>query len=814
MIERKFGKFPKWMRFDNGKELINAETKAWAAERGIEIQATAPYSQSQNGVAERFNRTHLELARAMLISKKLPDFLWDEAVSHANYLRNRAPTRALKGRTPYEAWNGHKPDISHLREFGCDVWVLDEAINRSKLHPKSLKMIFVGFNDATKSVRYYDAKHRSIKISRNFTFNENEEPRGLEITTELPGLPSEGEPEPITNAKTVEEEPQEIKIEDLIEKHREGRQLRERTTRIDYSKVHNPQSRTPSSRFNSPTPIQDPTRSTEASRAKQVEQTHMAINDEYSMISFKEDDLPLNIEEALSGRDKDEWKKAIDEELGILHQMGTWELANLPEGRNPIGCKWVFTKKRNAERKVIKFKARLVAQGFSQKPGIDYSNDGTFAPVMRFETLRALIALAAIYGWDLRQLDVKGAYLNGYLEEELYMRQPPGFDDGTGRVCRLRRSLYGLKQAGNVWNKEFDTAMIDLGFQRLKTDYCCYKRQDGDEFEILLVWVDDILSIASTTSRNDLLEQQLRQKFDIKSLGRPSMLLGMKITQDIKRQTISISQTAYIDQLLKKFGLQDCNPVSTPMDPNIKLDRPGESQDDEQAPNEASASYATLIGSLMYLARGSRPDIAYATQKLAQYTKNPQPVHWTAVKRIFRYLKGTRNYALTYGGSEDELNEDLNIYCDADWASDADRKSISGYVFKIAGGAVAWSAKKQSTVALSTAEAEYTAATHCAKQVLWYRSLFTELGINIPTTSTIFTDNQAAVSIAHHPEFYSRTKHIDISLHFLRDLVQNGTLNTVYINTEDNLADLFTKGLPRTLHQDFTQEIGVLDMSE
>jgi hypothetical protein len=225
--------------------------------------------------------------------------------------------------------------------------------------------------------------------------------------------------------------------------------------------------------------------------------------------------------------------------------------------------------------------------------------------------------------------------------------------------------------------------------------------------------------------------------------------------------------------------------------------------------------FPTLIGSLMYLAHGTRPDIAYATQKLAQYTKDPKPVHWTAVKRIFRYLKGTREYALTYGGlSAEEFTEDLNVYCDADWASDADRKSISGYVFVLAGGAVAWSAKKQSTVALSTAEAEYTAATHCAKQVLWYRSLFEELELYVPKTSTIFTDNQAAVSIAHHPEFYSRTKHIDISLHFLRDLVQNGTLDMVYIKTEDNLADLFTKGLPRIVHQDLTYEVGLLEKPE
>ncbi len=191
-IEKKFGKTPTWIRFDNGKELINEKLKKWAAEKGIIIEATAPYSPSQNGVAERFNRTLLELARAMIIEKNLPTFLWDEAVAHAAYLRDRAPTRALNGKTPYEAWTGNKPNIAHLREFGCDVWVLDEDVRRSKLAPKSKKMIFVGFMDGSKSVRYYDKATHKIKVSRNVAFNENEEPRGLEIYNEIPGLRAEG----------------------------------------------------------------------------------------------------------------------------------------------------------------------------------------------------------------------------------------------------------------------------------------------------------------------------------------------------------------------------------------------------------------------------------------------------------------------------------------------------------------------------------------------------------------------------------------------------------------------------------------------
>ena len=252
------------------------------------------------------------------------------------------------------------------------------------------------------------------------------------------------------------------------------------------------------------------------------------------------------------------------------------------------------------------------------------------------------------------------------------------------------------------------------------------------------------------------------------------------------------------------------------MDTNVKLDNVADAEEGgqgggEEIDEEIKHGYATLIGSLMYLALGTRLDIAFAVNKLAQFTQNPKAVHWTAVKRIFCYLKNTRTNKLTYGGEEDILNTDLNVFCDADWASDStDRKSISGYVIVMAGGAVAWPLKKQTTVALSTAEAEYVAATHIAKQVIWHRSLFMELDFNIPTTTTIFTDNQAAISISHHPKFHSRTKHIDIAHHFLRDLIANGTLNTTYVNTRENLADLFTKGLPRELHEDLTHRIGSL----
>ena len=584
--------------------------------------------------------------------------------------------------------------------------------------------------------------------------------------------------------------------------------------------MDNPKSRLSSLRHTSqsPAPSSDITRPTEASKAKNKiqDQANFALENlyekiledlEYSFNTLNQDD-PKTVDEALGGPDAEKWKEAMETEIGTINKMGTWKLEELPADRESIGNKWVFVRKRDENGNIIRFKARLVAQGFSQKPGTDYSNDGTFAPVMRFETLRTLLALGAVNNWKIRQFDIKGAYLHGTLHETIYMRQPEGFDDGTRSVCRLIRPLYGLKQSGNVWNEEFSSTMKLLGFSQLKTDYCCFIRQENKSFTIMIIWVDDILSFSNSDAGNDQIETDLKSKFEVNSIGNPSIILGIKLLQ--KKDQITLSQTHFIDSLLNKFGLENVNPVTTPLDPNVNLDDDETKEDSNDQENQASHSYATLIGSLMYLALGTRPDIAYAINRLAQFTQQPKPKHWTAVKRIFRYLKGTRNHTLTYGGAEGLLNENLNIFCDADWAGGSDRKSTSGYVITIAGGAVAWSSKKQASVALSTAEAEYISATHAAKQVLWHRSLFRELEIDLPSTSTIFSDNQAAIAIAHHPEFHARTKHIDISYHFLRDLVKSGSLNLVYVNTHQNLADLFTKGLSRATHQDLTYEIGVL----
>ena len=355
-----------------------------------------------------------------------------------------------------------------------------------------------------------------------------------------------------------------------------------------------------------PANIAIPTEASEA-KSKSQEQANIAteillekmLEDqfEYSFSVSNEED-PRTVDEALNGPDTEKWREAMETEMETIKKMGTWKLEELPKERETIGNKWVFLRKRDEKGNIIRYKARLVAQGFSQKPGTDYSNDGTFAPVMRFETLRTLLALAAVNNWNIRQFDIKGAYLHGTLHEVIYMRQPEAFDDNSGKVCRLIRPLYGLKQSGNVWNEEFTTTMVTLGFTQLKTDYCCFIRHRNNSFTIVIVWVDDILAFSNSDIGNDQIEAELKSKFEVNSIGNPSMILGIKLSQE--DHLISLSQSHFINSLLHKFGLENVNPVTTPLDPNINLDDEELSTEGE-TDSQGTQSYATLIGSLMYL---------------------------------------------------------------------------------------------------------------------------------------------------------------------------------------------------------------------
>lgn len=788
------GRNPKAMRTDRGKEFINDQLSPWCRERGIEVQTTAPYSPSQNGVAERSNRTLVELARAMIKAQDLPEFLWEPAVKHAAYLRNRSATRTIKDKTPYELWHGKKPDVSHLREFGAPVWVLLQGqYEARKIQPKSKRRAFVGYDDGSKSVNYYNAETRKILTSRNFRFlTLTEKVTPPEQIVVAPDLPLEGENEGGAQPTGLNQNLKQKQSDDSKRKRDESEEdevdtpLRKtRGKRVDYRRLNNP--------F--------------AYRDKEEEEDEDDVAQEtYAAIaeSCPGGDEPKSLKQAKESPEWEEWKRAVKSEMDQLQKMGTWILVEKPTDAIPISNRWVFIKKYNKQGDLLKYKGRLVAKGCAQRPGHDYQE--TYAPVVRMETLRVILAIAIIKGYSILQMDVKGAYLNGTLKEKVYMTQPEGHNDGTGRVCLLVKTLYGLKQSGREWNKELDAKLKKYAFTRLKSDPCVYVRRKGDDVAIITVWVDDLLLFASSDDILQSVKTQLCAEWEITDLGEPSKIIGIEITRI--RDGIKISQEKYVESILKREGMEGANPVSTPMDPHEKLVPNPDGNEGNR-----SNSYARLLGELQFLANATRPDIAFAVNKLSAYTANPSLQHTGALKRILRYLAGTKSYAITYSKYHPQrVLEGQNLfhgYADAAYNNTDDRKSTSGYVFQMGGGAVTWRSKKQSTIALSSTEAEYVALCEAGREACWLRNLLEELGESQLSPTLIKGDNDGSIAMARNPQFHKRSKHIETKWHWVRDMVENETIALESCRDPDQTADVLTKPLPRPKYRKHVTEMGL-----
>jgi hypothetical protein len=401
----------------------------------------------------------------------------------------------------------------------------------------------------------------------------------------------------------------------------------------------------------------------------------------------------------------------MKEELDLLKGMGTWETVQKPPDAVPISNKWVLIRKRNNLGEIVCYKVRLVAKGCAQHPGYDYME--TFSPVVQMDTICAILTLVPSKKLKVQQMDVKGAYLNGVLQETIYMKQPEGCEDGTGRVCWLIKTLYGLKQSGYEWNKQLDEKLRKHGHIRLYSDPCAYVRWDGDDFVIITVWVDDLLLFASSDWMMEHMKNSLRSEWELTDLGEPQKIIGIEIKQT--DNSITISQQKYIETLLRREMMANANPVGMPMDPNGKLGPNVEINE----PNRSN-TYARLLGELQYISNSTRPDISYAVNKLAAYTANLSLQHYGALKRILRYLAGMKTLGITY--SSKDATQDSNLFhgfADTSFASTDDYKSVTGYVFLSAEGAITWKSKKQTIIALSTTEAEYIALSEAGCEACW-----------------------------------------------------------------------------------------------
>jgi hypothetical protein len=438
------------------------------------------------------------------------------------------------------------------------------------------------------------------------------------------------------------------------------------------------------------------------------------------------------------------------EEMDALEKNNTWELVNLPPGKEPVGCKWVYTVKHNPDGKVERYKARLVAKGYTQTYGIDYEE--TFAPVAKMNTIQTLISCASNFDWDLHQLDVKNAFLHGDLQEEIYMHIPPGFSTAQtrGKVLRLHRSLYDLKQSPRAWFDRFRRSIIQMKYKQSNADHTLFYKCDGDKLAVLIVYVDDIIITGNYEEEIKKLKKHLAQEFEVKDLGLLHYFLGIEVSQSTKG--IHLSQRKYVLDLLSETGMSGCRPASTPIESNYHITKEGGSPIDRE-------QYQRLVGRLIYLSH-TRPDIAFAISVVSQFMHEPRSHHMDAVMRIIRYLKGCPGKGLLY---TPHGNLKVECYTDADWAGSVDdRRSTSGYCTFVGGNLVTWRSKKQNVVARSTAKAELRAMAHGVCEVLWLKILLSELGLFQSKPLMLYCDNKAALDIAHNPVHHGRTKHIEI----------------------------------------------------
>ena len=513
---------------------------------------------------------------------------------------------------------------------------------------------------------------------------------------------------------------------------------------------------------------------------------------------FGDSSAPATYRAAMQSAESADWAVAVQKEIDSLVVNGTFKSVSEVDakGKKILSTRWIFTKKQEAAGSV-RFKARLVARGDKQRAGLDFTE--VYSPVVNAATLRLMLAIATVRGYELDQMDAVTAFLNAPLEEELYIRVPDGFAAQPGHVLRLTKSLYGLKQAPRYWNKTLHDWLLSKGLQQSKFDSCLYLLP-GKLW--VAFWVDDFIVMArDVVTKNDF-KAAISRQFQMRDLGAINQFLGMTITRDINNGTLTLVSQKHIADILERFGMQDAKPAYTPL-PHKTVLRACTDDADRLSP---ACPYRAVVGSLLYVATWTRPDISFAVSQIASFQDNPTNAHWQAAKHILRYLKGTRTLGLTFSANPSSSSSTLTGYADASWGEDLDtRKSQTGYVFMLGNASVSWNSKLQKTVALSSTEAEYVSLSAAVQEALFLRNMLFDLWPDIADTVTLHEDNQSTIRQALNLQSSNRTKHVDIRHHFLKQHIADGEIKLEYIPTADQPADALTKNLDRVKVSSFRQ---------
>ncbi|KAK2417316.1 putative mitochondrial protein [Trifolium repens] len=759
------------IRSDHGREFENSKFDDFCATEGIKHEYSSPITPQQNGIVERKNRTIQESARVMLHAKNVPYHFWAEAMNTACYVHNRVTLRKGTTSTLYELWKDRKPTVKHFHIFGSECFILADREPRRKLDPKSEKGLFLGYSTNSRAYRVYNTKAQVVMESVNVVVKDSPEKenekvdQGTPVSVNAEQDDGASAPAPINEAdeRTIEEERDESARPQAASK---GPSVRVQKNHPLDLVIGNPEQGI----------------------------TTRRTNDVVANSCFVSLFEPKNVKEALTD---EAWIEAMQEELNQFERSEVWDLVPRPEDVNVIGTKWVYKNKSDENGTVTRNKARLVAQGYTQIEGLDF--DETFAPVARLESIRLLLGVACILKFKLYQMDVKSAFLNGYLQEEVYVEQPKGFVDPEhpNYVYKLKKALYGLKQAPRAWYERLTQFLEEQGYRKGGSDKTLFVKQEKGKFIIAQIYVDDIVFGGMSNAMVQHFVQQMQSEFEMSLVGELTYFLGLQIKQ--MDDTIFISQSKYARNVIKKFGMENATHKRTPAPTHLKLTK------DEKGISVDQSLYRSMIGSLLYLT-ASRPDITYAVGVCARYQADPKVSHLTQVKRILKYVNGTSDYGIMYSHCESST---LYGYCDADWAGSADdRKSTSGGCFFLGANLISWFSKKQNCVALSTAEAEYVAAGSCCSQLVWMKQMLKEYDVE-QNALTLYCDNMSAINISKNPVQHSKTKHIDIRHHYIRDLVESKIIVLEHVGTKEQIADIFTKALDAVQFEKLRGKLGI-----
>jgi hypothetical protein len=798
--ERQTGEKLKRVRLDMGREWLNAQWDNYAKENGILLDFTTPYAHQQNGKAERSMHN---IARTMLADAGLSAKYWADAVHTASYTRNFIPSSQNPSTIPAAAWYKLHQDVSHLRPFGSTAYAhIPAEVSLSKLSPRSVKLTLIGYFGHT-GYKLLDCSTGTVHKLRDVVFEETRPhystdtiitypydfdrpssdnaiaPRPKPISTlhpvPAPTVPTNGPPvdsslpfdtpKPPTPQITSTDD-SENEVADLLG-NIDGDSVAVRRTRREVR---------PSARMRESLEYLNRTHANMADTAHDDSRTR----------------VPRTYLEAM--RHPDIWFEPMLKELGIMKEKSVYRLVPRPLGRNVVQSRWVFANMYDESGTISAHKARLVAKGFTQVLGEDY--DETYASVARLESVCLVCTVAASMGLQLWQVDFVSAFLNSENAYQVYMEQPPGFEEGgDDDVWVLLKTLYGTMQGAHDWAETLEKTYQGHRYYTSKADPQVRSRLENDELTLTSTWTDNILGALTTEAGETKAKGELRSSYEIKDLGTAKFILGMRIDRDPDTGTIRLSQRAYSKQILERFHMSDAKPRTTPLPLGITLSIDDMPKTKDELQDMKGIPYREALGLLMWLQVATRPDLLYAVNVLSRFANNPGQAHWNAMKHTLAYLKDTLDYGISY-------RWDTSLrpygYVDADYAGDKDgHRSMEGHIFFVAQGPVSWASKQQNTVALSTVEAEFMAFTRAIQQAIWMTKFMGKIGLPQATPVNIFADNTGAIANTANYKNHSRTKHIDIRYHFTKEKVASGEIAFTYIPSSDNLADILTKPLPK-----------------